>query len=199
MLWMLMAAAAMAPPVLIKNSFELHDRDYPTKLIENGDAGVVSAHLYVGTDGRVSGCKVTETSGSEALDALTCSLATRRARFTPAHDAEGKAGAGEYYAAVTWGTNSDVMPISIPMEVGVKALPAGYRQPAQMRVLFGADGKAMRCDTATSSGSGAADRAVCAAITSQASLTPPPKSGSDEPAAATRTYIATLTTGAPTR
>jgi hypothetical protein len=83
------------------------------------------------------------------------------------------------------------------MELGVKAIPAGYAQPAQVRVLFGADGKPMRCDTTASSGSAAADRAVCAAIGAQAKVAPPPKSGSDEPAAATRTYIATLTTGSP--
>ena len=196
MLWMLMAAAATQPPTLIKNSLVLHDRDYPTKAIENGDAGVVTAHLSVTPAGRVGGCKVTETSGSDALDALTCRITTNRARFTPAHDADGQTTAGDYYVAVTWGTNKDVMPITIPMQMGVKALPVGYARPAQMRVLFGGDGKPMRCETATSSGSAVADRAVCAAITREASMTPP-KSGSDEPAAATRTYVATLTTGKP--
>lgn len=196
MLWMLMAAA-MQPPVMIKNSLVVRDRDFPTKLIENGDGGVVSAHLTVSPEGRVSGCKVTETSGSEALDKLTCDIAARRARFTPAHDAEGKPAAGDYWVAVTWGTNDDVTPISIPMEVGVQAMPAGYAQPAQMHVLFGADGKPMRCDVAESSGSAAADRAVCTAIERQASIAPP-KSGSDEAAAATRTYVATLVTGTPT-
>jgi TonB family protein len=187
MLWMLMAATAAESPELIKNSLIMHERDYPTKMIENGDEGAVSAHLTVTADGRVSGCKVTETSGSEALDALTCRIATQRARFTPAHDEAGKAVAGDYWVAVTWGTNSDVTPISIPMELGVKTLPAGYKQPAQMHVLFDADGRPTRCDTASSSGSAAADRAVCAAIAKQATVTPPPKSGSDEPAVATRT------------
>lgn len=195
MLWMLMAAAVAQPPVMIKNSMTLRDRDYPTRLIENGDAGVVSAHLSVAPDGHVSGCKVSETSGSQALDALTCSIATRRARFNPAHDADGKAVSGDYWTAVTWGTNKDVVPISVPMELAVKALPSGYTQPAQMRVLFGADGKPMRCDTAASSGSAAADRAVCAAIARQASIAPP-RSGSEQPAAAIRTYVATLTTSA---
>jgi len=187
---MLMAVAT--PPVMIKNSLVLHDHDYPTKLIENGDAGVVSAHLYVSTSGKVTGCKVTETSGSAALDALTCRIATQRARFTPARDAGGQVTAGDDYVAVTWGTGKDVMPIRIPMQMGVKALPAGYAQPAEMHILFGGDGKPMRCDTATSSGSAAADRAICAAIAREASMAPP-KSGSDEPAAATRTYVATLT------
>jgi len=197
MLWMLMAAAA--PPVMIKNSLVLHDHDYPTKMIENGDAGVVSAHLYIAADGKVTGCKVTETSGAEALDALTCRLATQRARFAPARDAGGQAVAGDYYVAVTWGTNDDVTPIRIPMELGVKAMPAGYTQPAEMHVLFDGDGKPVRCDTATSSGSQAADRAVCAAITREASVKPAPKSGSDEAPVATRTYVATLTTGTPAR
>lgn len=196
MLWMLMAAAT--PPIMIKNSLVLHERDYPTRLIEEGDAGVVSAHLYVAPDGRVSGCKVTETSGSAELDALTCKIATQRARFTPARDAGGQIVPGDYYVAVTWGTNSDVTPIQIPMQLGVKAIPAGYRQAARAHVLFGADGKPTRCDTTISSGSAAADHAVCAAIQTQASVKPAPKSGSDEAPIATRTYIATLTTGTPT-
>jgi len=195
MFWMVMAAA-FQPPVMIKNSLVVRERDYPTKLIENGDAGVVSTHLTVAADGHVNGCKVTETSGSQALDTLTCTIATHRARFTPARDAEGKPVEGDYWTAVTWGTNSDVTPINIPMELGVKALPPGYSQPAQMHVLFGADGKPMRCDAAMSSGSIVADRAVCAAISRQASIAPP-KSGSDEPAVGTRTYTATLTTGTP--
>ena len=197
MLWMLMAAAT--PPILIKNSLTLHERDYPTRMIEEGDAGVVSAHLYVGADGKVSGCKVTETSGSDALDALTCKIAAQRARFSPAHDAGGQAAAGDYYVAVAWGSGSDVAPIQIPMQLGVKAMPAGYRQAAWAHVLFGADGKPTRCDMTISSGSVAADRAVCAAIDAQASVKPTPKSGSAEAPVATRTYIATLTTGTPSR
>lgn len=196
MFWMLMAAAATQPPILIRNSLVVSDRDYPTKVIENGDAGAVTAHLSVTPEGRVGGCKVTETSGSDALDGLTCRIATRRARFTPARDAGGQTAAGDYYVAVTWGTNADVMPITIPMQMGVKALPADYKQPAQMHVLFGGDGKPTRCDTALSSGSAAADHMVCAVIGREASMAPP-KSGSDEPATATRTYVATLVEGTP--
>lgn len=192
MFWMLMAAAVQQP-VMIKDSLVVRERDYPTRMIENGDEGVVTMHLSVTADGRVSACKVSETSGSEELDALTCSIASRRARFMAARDASGSAVAGDYWTAVTWGTSKNIPPISIPMDLGVKTLPANYRQPAQMHVLFGADGKPTGCDTALSSGSAAADRAVCAAIRQQASIAPP-TSGSAEPAVATRTYIATLTT-----
>lgn len=196
MLWMLMAAATQ--PVLIKNSLTLHEHDYPTKMIEEGDAGVVTTHLSVAANGEVSGCKVTETSGSDALDALTCKIATQRARFTPAQDASGQAVTGDYYVAVGWGTSKDATPIQVPMQLGVKAMPAGYKRAAWAHVLFGADGKPTRCELTESSGSAAADRAVCAAIRAQASVKPMPKSGSDEAPVATRTYVATLKTGMPT-
>jgi protein TonB len=37
----------------------------------------------------VTGCTVTSSSGSATLDAATCNILRRRARFTPATDSSG--------------------------------------------------------------------------------------------------------------
>jgi protein TonB len=44
----------------------------------------------VGTDGRVSGCRVTRSSGHAELDATTCRLIEQRFRYRPARDAAGR-------------------------------------------------------------------------------------------------------------
>ena len=68
----------------------ISDRDYPGVLSDAGVSGTVSVRYRVGTDGRASDCRVTHSSGSDALDSLTCSLIVRRFRFRPARDGEGQ-------------------------------------------------------------------------------------------------------------
>ncbi len=63
--------------------------DYPQSAIRNEESGTTGVRLTIGTDGRVSGCDVTQSSGSSALDSTTCNILRRRARFTPAKDQAG--------------------------------------------------------------------------------------------------------------
>ncbi|QDP20214.1 TonB family protein [Sphingomonas xanthus] len=63
--------------------------DYPQSAIRNEEQGTTSVRLTIGTDGRVSDCTVTGSSGSSSLDSTTCSILRRRARFTPAKDQAG--------------------------------------------------------------------------------------------------------------
>ena len=65
--------------------------DYPPMALRNREQGQVAFALAVGTDGRVSDCHITESSGSPALDMTTCRLMRSRARFTPARDSAGNA------------------------------------------------------------------------------------------------------------
>lgn len=63
--------------------------DYPRAA---GQAtGTVIVTLDIGTDGRVTGCRVARSSGNAALDHTTCRLATERFRYRPATDARGRA------------------------------------------------------------------------------------------------------------
>jgi TonB family protein len=67
----------------------ISDADYPASAIRAHEQGRVSFRLIIGTDGRVSDCTITTSSGSAALDEATCRIMRSRARFTPAHDAQG--------------------------------------------------------------------------------------------------------------
>ena len=51
----------------------------------------MSVRYRVGTDGRASDCVATRSSGSRALDDLTCRLIEQRFRFAPSRDRTGRA------------------------------------------------------------------------------------------------------------
>ena len=52
---------------------------------------IVRFRVLVGTNGRLTGCRVTRSSGYPDLDAVTCRLYERRFRFAPARDVWGQA------------------------------------------------------------------------------------------------------------
>ncbi len=62
---------------------------YPAAAKRAGAQGRVSVSVNVGTDGRVTGCTVTSSSGNADLDSTTCNLAKRNGRFNPAKDPTG--------------------------------------------------------------------------------------------------------------
>lgn len=76
--------------------------DYPAAARAAGEQGAVTLRLTVGIDGRASGCEVIASSGSAALDETSCTLAQRRARFTPAIGADGKPASGTIERRLRW-------------------------------------------------------------------------------------------------
>lgn len=76
--------------------------DYPTAALRAEEEGVVAITVQVGSNGRVTGCTVTASSGSSALDGAACRLYQRRARFEPARDNAGSAIATSYSDRVRW-------------------------------------------------------------------------------------------------
>lgn len=64
-------------------------RDYPRAARIARIEGSVAVRFTIGTDGRVSGCKVVRSSASPELDSTTCRLIERRFRYRPARDAQG--------------------------------------------------------------------------------------------------------------
>lgn len=79
-------------------------RDYPTppggRRIRRGHDVVIE--LTVGTDGRVSACRVTDPSPDPEADAITCRLATERFVFRPRLDAAGEPVVGTYRWRQRW-------------------------------------------------------------------------------------------------
>ncbi len=78
------------------------DDDYPPSALRNEESGRTAFRLSIGADGRVTDCNVTSSSGSSALDATTCSLLKRRARYTPARDDNGNATTDTASGSITW-------------------------------------------------------------------------------------------------
>lgn len=64
-------------------------RDYPARTREQRIGKSVIVVLTVGTDGRVSACRVHQPSPDAEADAITCRLAMQRFRFRPATDRAG--------------------------------------------------------------------------------------------------------------
>lgn len=101
--------SASASPDLARGAAVRGDRaawitndDYPPAAIRAEEQGTVGSSVAIGTNGRVTSCRVTAPSGSSALDQATCRLYAQRARFTPARDAAGTAMEGSYSDRVRW-------------------------------------------------------------------------------------------------
>ncbi|PQM27905.1 hypothetical protein CVO77_05015 [Sphingopyxis lindanitolerans] len=180
-------------PQLLNPKTVLSNTDYPGPALQKSQTGIVSILLHVSPEGRVSSCDVTESSGFPLLDAATCRAHKARARFTPATDAAGAPIAGSYRTVATWGVGDDQPHARATFPLQVSQLPASYKQPVELELLFGATGHVTACNVKTTSGSGAADRAACDYLDQQL-IVDPPKSGSDgvEPVAV-RTITAVLT------
>lgn len=64
--------------------------DYPSSSIRAGTEGTTAILVTIGIDGRVTDCRVTGSSGDVFLDQVACKVYSRRARFNPALDDEGR-------------------------------------------------------------------------------------------------------------
>jgi protein TonB len=71
-------------------SGEILPSDYPRELGNAGIGGRVSVTFTVQVNGRPTGCRVTRSSGTPQLDALTCRIIEQRFRFRPSTDRYGR-------------------------------------------------------------------------------------------------------------
>ncbi|MGH6651982.1 MAG: energy transducer TonB [Sphingopyxis sp.] len=81
----LAAVLAKMPPAVVPVDREawLTYGDYPVIAKREGRGGAVGFRLSVAPDGSVAACETMSSSGHPDLDAATCALLTRRARFEP--------------------------------------------------------------------------------------------------------------------
>lgn len=87
---------------LVQIAGEITSSDYPRDLRERGVGGRVGMVFTVGTDGRVTSCTVTRSSGVAELDALTCRLIRERFRYRPSTDRYGRPIADEVEGEHDW-------------------------------------------------------------------------------------------------
>ena len=78
------------------------DADYRSTWINRGYEGLAGFRVNIDTNGRVTNCSITSSTGYSALDEATCRLIERRARFTPARNGDGLPVAGSYSSSVMW-------------------------------------------------------------------------------------------------
>jgi len=76
--------------------------DYPAAARRHGQQGTVAFAVAIDRTGRVTACSITQASGSMSLDWATCSIIQRRARFTPARDAGGRAVEDRAKGRIRW-------------------------------------------------------------------------------------------------
>lgn len=81
--------------------------DYPAAAIRIEAEGTTRFALTIGSDGRVTNCSVTGSSGNGALDAATCRILRARARYTPARDQSGGTTSGTDRGSITWRLPAD--------------------------------------------------------------------------------------------
>jgi protein TonB len=76
--------------------------DYPSRALREEREGTTGFRVTIGTDGRVTDCQITSSSGSPDLDQTACEKIRQRARFTPATDGEGNPTTSTYSNRVRW-------------------------------------------------------------------------------------------------
>ncbi len=75
---------------------------YPADARVAGQEGRTVFALDIDARGRITACHILATSGSDLLDSTTCSQLIANGQFEPAHDANGKAVAGQWRSAMRW-------------------------------------------------------------------------------------------------
>lgn len=76
-------------PKAVKSGPLLTPDDYPSQALELGQGGTAVFRLTVDASGKLTGCTLVQSSGSAAIDRVTCANARKRAKFTPAVGADG--------------------------------------------------------------------------------------------------------------
>lgn len=76
--------------------------DYPKADFAGKNEGATTFLLPIGADGKVSDCRIVDSSGFPGLDKRTCELMRARAAFRPAKDGNGRAVPSFYINRVSW-------------------------------------------------------------------------------------------------
>ena len=78
------------------------DNDYRSNWIRQELSGSASFVVAIDASGKVTNCSITRSTGHSELDNATCALVTKRAKFDPAKDENGKSVPGTYANTVNW-------------------------------------------------------------------------------------------------
>lgn len=114
---------AVAAKPLGNPAFWVQPADYPADALRQMMEGTTTFRVTVDGAGAVAKCEIVESSGSPSLDAQTCTLVARRARFSPAKDVSGSPVEGTYQNRIRWRIPAG--PPGPPAPPNALTLPAG--------------------------------------------------------------------------
>jgi hypothetical protein len=122
--------------------------DFPEYLQRAGVSRIVYTRTTVRPDGSIQNCVAEITSGDAKLDAYTCAIIVKRARFLPAKWLDGSATYGVIRVPVSWRigngppSEQEVLRSAVPdLVLSVNRLPKGARKIAAVNLEVAADEK----------------------------------------------------------
>jgi TonB family protein len=141
MFWIALAAQMRVPvPGVAGISSLFSADDVPIDLVPDGEVRRVGVRVTVKPDGKLDDCRADSSSGIPKLDAYTCAIILRRARFDPAIGPDGQPTYGVIRTTVTWAVNASGGPgWADDLELTVSRLPTGVETPMFGSLMFAVD------------------------------------------------------------
>ena len=133
---MALPSSPIAPPtpaIPVQTGNWVTDEDFRNSRSNGG--GTTVFELALSETGAIDHCRVTQSSGHDQLDILTCALLAERGRFRPAKDQHGRPIASLYSNRVHWGGESAIMRPPADVSLTVAKLPWPYSSPARAHVV----------------------------------------------------------------
>lgn len=146
MLWIALAAAQIHAPVPQNRKALFAAGDFPASVAARLRTGFwqVGVQLTIRPDGSIQSCDISATSGVAELDRRSCDILHQRGRFAAA-SLNSVPAYGVYRTTIGWALSNGPPPGPPPlvgnpdMELLVQSLPAGFKSPVSVRVMFAVD------------------------------------------------------------
>ena len=146
-------ASALSAPEPKRDRSLWSPQDVPTNMIEDDITYYVGYSLIVDPHGRVTQCRIEESSGLPKLDSYTCKLASGRARLLPATDLSGKPVYGAYRELTSFWMGDDASSYKRrerygDLEISVPAafLPKGKLEHVSLALAVDERGTTVGCE-----------------------------------------------------
>lgn len=131
----------------------LTEGDWPDGALEAGRSGTTRVSFDIDAAGKVTTCRVLQTSGHPDLDARSCAIVRERAAYEPARGIDGLADVGRGEQRFDWTTPDDRRAAAAARAAEpawrnrAMTLPAFMARPGGLAVkmTLGDDGKATEC------------------------------------------------------
>ena len=142
------AAEEVTPPRLRSGAFT--DWDYPAAAVHASEEGWTEFLLNVAPNGDVVDCRITVSSGSAALDAISCMISLQRYRFVPGRNARRQRVPSTFSQRSLW-----VLPADQPVPDRAPTLPTFAS--GEVQHVLASDHQGVRCAIETSGQAFSAD------------------------------------------